>query len=169
MKSILQTLITVLAVSCGGSGGGGGGSSDNLDLTGSWLASCEDNSGESSQLEWIISSSVATFRQTFFSSTGCNGSDRYEVNNYNYSYETTSTSFIGTLTTFEITLTDATTVTNENIASYCGFTDWVIDTLKDVTGQNCDGSTENAGDTSTADVSLDGDTMTLSSVVYTKQ
>lgn len=171
MKVLGMFFCILTLVSCNGSGGGGGSSSsnDNLNLVGTWLADCEDDSGESSQLEWVVTSSVATFRQSFYSDTGCSEGDKYEINDYNYSYETTATSFVGTLNSFEITLTDSSTVSSENSSSYCGYNDWVINVEKDVTGQDCDGLTENAGDSASADITQDENSMTLAGVDYTRQ
>lgn len=120
-------------------------------LTGSWTAACAD--GQSGTMEATNTQMVVT--STAFSADGCTGSGFTRVvATHNYSVggaavaPTDATEINMTVVSIKVTLLQAAMVTEFNTGKMCGFSDWTLNTEKDVTGANCgdDIAVNKAGD-----------------------
>jgi len=119
---------------------------NNLNLVGTWSTPCFNDSGESQKTTWTIDDTESIFTVEDFTSEDCLLADKYQTISKTYSYSTTADEINLELTKYEITLNWNWWVDNENSAELCNHNDWVLNEIKDVTGESCSEGTFSLGD-----------------------
>jgi len=157
-------LIAIVGSNGGSDSGGGDGDSgssltitgesgNQVNLNGSWSAGCvaDVDAGESEKsVNTISGSSFSMTENTWINSTNCSGASDVKMNmsgTVTLGGEVTATLSGSSVTATKIDMVVSTiqmTINNEDVISYansgegfCGSTDWVAGTAKDVLGTDC--------------------------------
>lgn len=115
-----------------------------------------------------------TFTYYAFNDLGCDMTKLELTEVTEYTYQLSGNTFNTVVQATNLTLHQTTgaisyDVNGANSISLCGFTDWALNTMKNIINLNCDGVTTSLGDVESAAYALSGNQLTLGTLVYTKQ
>ncbi len=113
---------------------------NNSPLTGIWNTGCINNNSESYKLVFTFESNGnSTLEETFFSNINCAEGEEEERWKTFYTYTDDLDVLNFTRTKVEMSVHNSVLRDARNTDSWCGFNNWSIDVIKDVTNIVCDG------------------------------
>lgn len=149
MRFIILFVLHFTFISCGSSSSSSSDNnsssndnSNNSPLIGKWVTSCQNDNSASNSYQLTFNfdeNGSAYFDEVFYYNLNCANGEEEERWKSFYTFTDENNNLNFTRTKVEMSVHNTTLRNVRNTDSWCGFTNWTIDVVRDVTNVSCDG------------------------------